>query len=167
MCIRDSRIEAQLRKGQLLLFLNVSGDSLHRRGYRLQPGQAPLKENLAAALLIRAGWPEKFKAGQHIMDPMCGAGTLLIEAGLMAADVAPGLNRQGWGFERWKSHERKLWLRLVEDARQRRTDGINGLKNKLYGFDIDADQLAAASKNLERSGLELSLIHISEPTRRS
>ena len=150
----DIRIEAQLRKGQLLLFLNVSGDSLHRRGYRLQPGQAPLKENLAAALLIRAGWPEKFKAGQHIIDPMCGSGTLLIEAGLMAADVAPGLNRQGWGFERWKSHERKLWLRLVEDARQRRTDGINGLKNKLYGFDIDADQLAAASKNLERSGLE-------------
>ena len=150
----DIRIEAQLRKGQLLLFLNVSGDSLHRRGYRLQPGQAPLKENLAAALLIRAGWPEKFKAGQHLIDPMCGSGTLLIEAGLMAADVAPGLNRQGWGFERWKSHERKLWLRLVEDARQRRTDGINGLKNKLYGFDIDADQLAAASKNLERSGLE-------------
>ena len=150
----DIRIEAQLRKGQLLLFLNVSGDSLHRRGYRLQPGQAPLKENLAAALLIRAGWPDKFKAGQHLIDPMCGSGTLLIEAGLMAADVAPGLNRQGWGFERWKSHERKLWLRLVEDARQRRTDGINGLKNKLYGFDIDADQLAAASKNLERSGLE-------------
>lgn len=150
----DIRIEAQLRKGQLLLFLNVSGDSLHRRGYRLQPGQAPLKENLAAALLIRAGWPEKFKAGQHLIDPMCGSGTLLIEAGLMAADIAPGLNRQGWGFERWKSHERKLWLRLVEDARQRRTDGINGLKNKLYGFDIDADQLAAASKNLERSGLE-------------
>lgn len=150
----DIRIEAQLRKGQLLLFLNVSGDSLHRRGYRLQPGQAPLKENLAAALLIRAGWPDKFKAGQHLIDPMCGSGTLLIEAGLMAADIAPGLNRQGWGFERWKSHERKLWLRLVEDARQRRTDGINGLKNKLYGFDIDADQLAAASKNLERSGLE-------------
>lgn len=150
----DIRIEAQLRKGQLLLFLNVSGDSLHRRGYRLQPGQAPLKENLAAALLIRAGWPDKFKAGQHLIDPMCGSGTLLIEAGLMAADIAPGLNRQGWGFERWKSHERKLWLRLVEDARQRRADGINGLKNKLYGFDIDADQLAAASKNLERSGLE-------------
>lgn len=149
----DIRIEAQLRKGQLLLFLNVSGDSLHRRGYRLQPGQAPLKENLAAALLIRAGWPEKLKAGQHLIDPMCGSGTLLIEAGMMAADIAPGLNRQQWGFERWKSHERKLWLKLVDEARQRRTDGVNGLKNKLYGFDIDADQLAAATKNLERSGL--------------
>lgn len=150
----DIRIEAQLRKGQLLLFLNVSGDSLHRRGYRLQPGQAPLKENLAAALLIRAGWPAKFKAGQHLIDPMCGSGTLLIEAGMMAADIAPGLNRQQWGFERWRSHERKLWLKLVDDARQRRTDGVNGLKNKLYGFDNDADQLAAATKNLERSGLE-------------
>ena len=149
----DIRIEAQLRKGRLSLFLNVSGDSLHRRGYRLQPGKAPLKENLAAALLIRAGWPELAKEGKTLVDPMCGSGTLLIEAGLMAADVAPGLNRQGWGFDRWKSHERKLWMKLVDEARQRRTDGINAMKNRLYGFDIDSEQLNAANKNLERSGL--------------
>ncbi|TPD50678.1 MAG: bifunctional 23S rRNA (guanine(2069)-N(7))-methyltransferase RlmK/23S rRNA (guanine(2445)-N(2))-methyltransferase RlmL, partial [Thalassolituus maritimus] len=127
--------------------------SLHRRGYRLQPGKAPLKENLAAALLIRAGWPELAKEGKTLVDPMCGSGTLLIEAGLMAADVAPGLNRQGWGFDRWKSHERKLWMKLVDEARQRRTDGINAMKNRLYGFDIDSEQLNAANKNLERSGL--------------
>ena len=142
----DIRIEAQLRKGRLSLFLNVSGDSLHRRGYRLQPGKAPLKENLAAALLIRAGWPELAKEGKTLVDPMCGSGTLLIEAGLMAADVAPGLNRQGWGFDRWKSHERKLWMKLVDEARQRRTNGINAMKNRLYGFDIDSEQLNAANR---------------------
>ncbi|ASP39620.1 23S rRNA (guanine(2445)-N(2))/(guanine(2069)-N(7))-methyltransferase [Bacterioplanes sanyensis] len=147
------RIEARLAKGKLSLFLNLSGDSLHRRGYRLQPGKAPLKENLAAALLLRAGWPEKWAQGQHLVDPMCGSGTLLIEAAMMAADIAPGFNRQLWGFSDWKGHDRKLWLQLCDEARQRRSDGIAALKNRFYGFDIDPEQLNAAHKNLERSGL--------------
>lgn len=150
----DVRIEAQLRKGKLALYFNVSGDSLHRRGYRLQPGKAPLKENLAAAILIRSGWPETLKEGGHLADPMCGSGTLLIEAGMMAADIAPGLNRQKWGFERWQRHNRKMWIELVEEARQRRTDGLATMTNRLYGFDIDPEQLNAANKNLERSGLK-------------
>ncbi len=150
----DVRIEAQLRKGKLALYFNVSGDSLHRRGYRLQPGKAPLKENLAAAILIRSGWPETLKEGGHLADPMCGSGTLLIEAGMMAADIAPGLNRQKWGFERWQRHNRKMWIELVEEARQRRTDGLVAMTNRLYGFDIDPEQLNAANKNLERSGLK-------------
>jgi 23S rRNA (guanine2445-N2)-methyltransferase / 23S rRNA (guanine2069-N7)-methyltransferase len=150
----DVRIEAQLRKGKLALYFNVSGDSLHRRGYRLQPGKAPLKENLAAAILIRSGWPETLKKGGHLADPMCGSGTLLIEAGMMAADIAPGLNRQKWGFERWQRHNRKMWIELVEEARQRRTDGLVAMTNRLYGFDIDPEQLNAANKNLERSGLK-------------
>ncbi|KZZ41876.1 23S rRNA (guanine(2445)-N(2))/(guanine(2069)-N(7))-methyltransferase [Thalassolituus sp. HI0120] len=150
----DVRIEAQLRKGKLALYFNVSGDSLHRRGYRLQPGKAPLKENLAAAILIRSGWPETLKEGGHLADPMCGSGTLLIEAGMMAADIAPGLNRQKWGFERWQRHNRKMWIELVEEARQRRTDGLAAMTNRLYGFDIDPEQLNAANKNLERSGLK-------------
>lgn len=150
----DVRIEAQLRKGKLALYFNVSGDSLHRRGYRLQPGKAPLKENLAAAILIRAGWPEILKQGGHLVDPMCGSGTLLIEAGMMAADIAPGLNRQQWGFERWQRHNRKLWLEEVDSARERRTAGLAAISNRLYGFDIDSEQLNAANKNLERSGLK-------------
>ena len=149
----DIRIEAQIHKGQLKVFLNISGDSMHRRGYRLQPGLAPLKETLAAALLIRAGWPEMAKQGRHLVDPMCGSGTFLMEAGLMAADIAPGLNRQQWGFEQWKGHDRKLWMSLLEEARERRTAGLNGMTNRLYGFDIDASQIASATKNLERSGL--------------
>ncbi len=71
----DVRIEAQLRKGKLNLYYNFSGDSLHRRGYRLQPGKAPLKENLAAAVLIRAGWPALAAEGKHLIDPMCGSGS--------------------------------------------------------------------------------------------
>lgn len=147
------RIEAQLSKGKLSLYYNISGDSMHRRGYRLQPGKAPLKENLAAAILIRAGWPELMTQGKHLVDPMCGSGTLLIEAGLMAADIAPGLNRQQWGFEGWHGHNRKLWIAEVEAARERRRAGTEALDNRFYGFDLDSEQLNAASKNLERSGL--------------
>ncbi|MAS24846.1 MAG: bifunctional 23S rRNA (guanine(2069)-N(7))-methyltransferase RlmK/23S rRNA (guanine(2445)-N(2))-methyltransferase RlmL [Oceanospirillaceae bacterium] len=149
----DIRIEAQLRKGKLYLYLNLSGDSLHRRGYRLQPGKAPLKENLAAAILIRAGWPEMAKEGKHLVDPMCGSGTLVMEAGMIAADIAPGLNRQKWGFDEWLGHRRDVWLAEVESARKRRTEGLNAMKNRLYGFDIDTGQLSAAAHNLSRSAL--------------
>ena len=149
----DIRIEAQLRKGKLFLYLNVSGESLHRRGYRLQPGKAPLKENLAAAILIRAGWPQLATQGGHLVDPMCGSGTLLMEAGMMAADIAPGLNRRKWGFESWKQHQHETWLAAVEEARQRRTAGLKAMTNRLYGFDIDAEQLNAANGNLARSAL--------------
>ena len=147
------RVEAQLRKGRLLLYFNVSGDSLHRRGYRLQPGKAPLKENLAAAILIRAGWPALAKEGKHLVDPMCGSGTLLMEAGMMAADIAPGLNRQQWGFQGWSLHDNALWQREVDEARKRRTAGLAAMTNRLYGFDIDAEQLNSASNNLSRSAL--------------
>ncbi|MGB1092465.1 MAG: bifunctional 23S rRNA (guanine(2069)-N(7))-methyltransferase RlmK/23S rRNA (guanine(2445)-N(2))-methyltransferase RlmL, partial [Oceanobacter sp.] len=150
----DVRIEARLAKGKLSLFYNFSGAGMHRRGYRLQPGVAPLKETLASALLVRAGWPEQMKEGKHLVDPMCGSGTLVIEAAMMAADIAPGLNRQQHGFEYWRQHDRKLWMSLVEEARQRRTDGIAGLTNRFYGFDIDAKQLEAAQANLTRSGLD-------------
>jgi 23S rRNA (guanine2445-N2)-methyltransferase / 23S rRNA (guanine2069-N7)-methyltransferase len=80
------RLYAHLHRANATLGIDLSGESLHRRGYRRDVGHAPLKENLAAALLVRAGWPERAKAGEPLMDPLCGAGTLLIEAGLMAAD---------------------------------------------------------------------------------
>lgn len=149
----DVRIEAQLRKGKLALYFNVSGDSMHRRGYRLQPGMAPLKENLAAAVLIRSGWPAIAKEGGHLVDPMCGSGTLLIEAGMMAADIAPGLNRELWGFHSWHRHNKALWADAVAEAEQRRSDGLAAMKTRLYGFDISSDQLSAANKNLSRSDL--------------
>lgn len=146
------RIEAQLRRGKIALYFNFSGDSLHKRGYRLQPGKAPLKENLAAAILIRSGWPEQAKQGKNLLDPMCGSGTLLIEGGMMAADIAPGLNRQVWGFDAWRGHERTLWLAEAEAARLRRAEGLKNLKSRFYGFDEDYGQISAAQKNLARSG---------------
>ncbi|NIQ98368.1 MAG: 23S rRNA (guanine(2445)-N(2))/(guanine(2069)-N(7))-methyltransferase, partial [Desulfuromonadales bacterium] len=91
------------------LALDVSGESLHRRGYRQEAGEAPLKENLAAALLIYCGWPEIAAAGGAFCDPMCGSGTLPIEAALIAGDVAPGLLRKRFGFEKWTGHDDALW----------------------------------------------------------
>lgn len=86
----DIRINVRLHRGKASVALDLSGQSLHRRGYRTAPGKAPLKENIAAALLMRAGWPEALEQGQPLIDPMCGSGTLLIEAAMMATRQAPG-----------------------------------------------------------------------------
>jgi 23S rRNA (guanine2445-N2)-methyltransferase / 23S rRNA (guanine2069-N7)-methyltransferase len=148
----DVKIEVQLRRGRLAISLNFAGDSLHKRGYRLVPGKAPLKENLAAALLIRAGWPERAAKGENLLDPMCGSGTLLIEGLLMAADVAPGLNRRIQGFETFKMHDRSLWQGIVEEARQRRTDGLAKLESQFFGYDSSPDQIEATLSNFSRAG---------------
>jgi 23S rRNA (guanine2445-N2)-methyltransferase / 23S rRNA (guanine2069-N7)-methyltransferase len=148
----DARIEVQLRKGRLAISYNFGGDSLHKRGYRLMPGKAPLKENLAAGILVRAGWPELAKEGKNLVDPMCGSGTLIIEALLMAADVAPGLNRKKNGFDILLDHDRSIWQELITDARQRRTDGFANLKNQFFGWDLSEDQIRAARSNLSRAG---------------
>ena len=148
----DVKIEVQLRHGRITISLNLSGDSLHKRGYRLVPGQAPLKENLAAALLIRAGWPARAARGENLLDPMCGSGTLLIEGLLMAADIAPGLNRSVQGFETLKMHDRSLWQEIVSEARQRRTDGLANLESQFFGYDSNPDQIEATLSNFSRAG---------------
>lgn len=147
------RIEARLSKGVCGLYLNFAGDSLHKRGYRLQPGEAPLKETLAAALLMRAGWPQMAKAGKTLVDPMCGSGTLVVEAALMAANIAPGCLRQSWCFEHWKGHDRKAWQQQLELAREHRDQSLSEMKNRFYGFDLSDEQLYAARQNIERAGL--------------
>ena len=96
----DISIDAHLRKGRLTLALDLSGGSLHQRGYRLAHGAAPIKEHLAATLLYRAGWPQLAADGYNLIDPLCGSGTLLLEALLMAADIAPALKRPRFGFTR-------------------------------------------------------------------
>ncbi|MBN2840948.1 MAG: 23S rRNA (guanine(2445)-N(2))/(guanine(2069)-N(7))-methyltransferase, partial [Coriobacteriia bacterium] len=102
----DLRVNIRLHRERATLSLDLSGAPLHIRGYRLAGEQvdAPLKENLAAAVLVRAGWPAIAVRGGALVDPMCGSGTLVIEAALMAADVAPGLLRRRFGFERWRQH---------------------------------------------------------------
>ncbi len=149
----DVQLNAHLNKGQFTLYLDLSGESLHRRGYRLDGGLAPLKENLAAAILIRAGWPAIAKQGGALLDPMCGSATLLIEGALMAADIAPGLERDYFGFDGWLGHVPSLWRRLVDEAEQRRDDGLEAGLPEIRGYDASVKALNAADENIARAGL--------------
>ncbi|MEQ6887893.1 bifunctional 23S rRNA (guanine(2069)-N(7))-methyltransferase RlmK/23S rRNA (guanine(2445)-N(2))-methyltransferase RlmL [Halomonas sp. CS7] len=149
----DLRLYAHLHRGRLTLGVDLSGDSLHRRGYRRDVGHAPLKENLAAALLVRAGWPALAAQGAPLVDPLCGAGTLLIEAALMAADIAPGLSRERFGFHGWAGHDEACWRELKREAEARASIGRKRCRSRLYGFDESPPALAAARANAMRAGV--------------
>ena len=148
----DIRINAYLLKDEATISLDLSGDSLHRRGYREEGLSAPLKENLAAAILVRAGWPEIASGGGALVDPMCGSGTLPIEAALMAADIAPGLLRAYWGFPAWKQHDPAAWDLLLEEAGSRREQGLLHLPS-IRGYDHNPTAVRAALMNVEQAGL--------------
>ncbi len=150
----DLRIHAHIYGGKLNVSIDLSGESLHRRGYRTQAGAAPLKENLAAALLTRAGWPALSDDSPVLFDPMCGSGTLLIEGAWMAADIAPGILRDRFGFEHWKQHDAALWENLKEEAEQRRINGLTAFKVKVYGADEDERMLDVTLSNAERAGVD-------------
>jgi 23S rRNA (guanine2445-N2)-methyltransferase / 23S rRNA (guanine2069-N7)-methyltransferase len=134
-----------------LLSVDFSGESLHRRGYRIEGGRAPLKENVAAAVLLRAGWPAICEQGGLLVDPMCGSGTFLTEAALMAADAAPALEREYFGFSGWCGHDVALWQRLCAEARTRRADRVP--RRCIIGSDIDAEAVRMAMANAERAGV--------------
>lgn len=150
----DLRINARLARGKLVVSLDLSGESLHRRGYRLKQGAAPLKENLAAALLLRAGWPEIAARGGTLIDPMCGSGTILIESAQMAADIAPGLSRPRFGFERWLQHENDVWLSLREEAIARKKAGLERELPEIRGYDADIHVIRAAESNVLSARLD-------------
>ena len=149
----DLRVHLRLERGEAIVSLDLSGHSLHQRGYRLQQGAAPLKENLAAAVLIRAGWPQLAAEGAALSDPMCGVGTLLIEAGLMAADIAPNLRRQQWGFTHWLGHVPALWQKLHEEAQARALAGLAKPPLWIRGYEADPRLITPARNNIERAGL--------------
>ncbi len=144
----DLRVNARLAKDKLVISIDLSGESLHRRGYRVKQGNAPLKENLAAGILLRAGWPAVAAEGGALLDPMCGSGTLLIEAALMAADIAPGLARASFGFERWLNHRNDIWLSLREEAFARRAAGLEKKLPEIRGYDADLKVIRAAEENI-------------------
>ena len=154
----DIRINVHLRRNQATVSLDLSGDSLHRRGYREVSVQAPLKENLAAAILMQAGWQKIAQAGGTLLDPMCGSGTLPIEAALMAADIAPGFWRNYFGFLRWQQHEPALWAELLAEAQERKAAGLPKLP-QIIGYDADANAVRIALSNVERAGLR-DKVHI-------
>ena len=149
----DLRINVHARGAKAFVSIDLSGQSLHQRGYRLEAGTAPLKENLAAALLIRAGWQEKMKTGATLVDPMCGSGTLLIEGAMMMADIAPGLMRARFGFDRWMGHVPKIWMNILEEARERRKVGLASAESRIVGFEGLSSVAHRAKLNLERMGL--------------
>jgi 23S rRNA (guanine2445-N2)-methyltransferase / 23S rRNA (guanine2069-N7)-methyltransferase len=148
----DVRVHAHAQRRTVTVSVNLAGDSLHMRGYRLRGGIAPLKENLAAGILIRAGWPEIARAGGAFLDPMCGSGTIVIEAALIAHDIAPGSLRQRFGFEGWSQHDAALWQRLKAEAEERRQRSERRLP--LRGADQDALAIRLAHENVARAGLE-------------
>ena len=150
----DLRLNLRLHKEHASLAIDLSGEPLHRRGYRTAGEQveAPLKENLAAAILVRAGWPETFAAGGALADPMCGSATLLIEGALIASDQAPGLLRARWGFDRWLGHDADAWATLLDEADSRAEDGRTRIP-PILGRDADVRAVDLARDNARRAGL--------------
>ena len=134
-----------------LISIDFAGASLHQRGYREEGGRAPLKENVAAAVLLRAGWPEVAARGGWLVDPMCGSGTFLTEAALIAADAAPGLQREYFGFLGWRGHDAKLWQQLRAEAQGRRA--ARAARRCIVGSDIDAQAVRMAIANGEAAGV--------------
>jgi len=161
----DLRFNLHIYRDQATLSIDLSGDSLHRRGYRIDGVHAPLKENLAAAILIRAGWPAICAAGGGLADPLCGSGTLPVEAGLMATDTAPGLLRRYYGFLGWQQHNEELWDDLVKEALQRQAVGVNKKLAPIVGYDSDSRAVKAAWQHAQNAGLD-KVVHFERRTLR-
>jgi len=150
----DIRIHAYLNRDDVVLSLDLSGDALHMRGYREDTGKAPLRETLAAAIVLRSGWQK----GTPLVDPMCGSGTLLIEAAQMEAQIAPQLYRLHWGFDFWQGHNQAAWEKVKEEAlalaeaeKQREKQREN--LPHFYGFDLDHRVLQKAKQNAKNAGV--------------
>lgn len=150
----DIRIQVRQHKGRVTVSLDISGESLHRRGYRTGQGTAPIKENLAVALLLRANWPAMAAEGGALLDPMCGSGTLIIEGAMMAADIAPGMLREHYGFDQWIQHDAELWQSLIDEAHQRKAKGLENLELDIRGYDANPRVLEYTTQNIENAGLD-------------
>lgn len=149
----DIRINVYLFKNRARISLDMAGSSLHRRNYRKLGAEAPLKENLAACILLKAGWSTIAQRGAPLLDPMCGSGTLLIEAAMMAGNYAPGLNRDYFGFLAWRHHDQQAWQTVLEQAYEKKRIGLESMP-EINGFDIDARAVEASRTNIAAAGLE-------------
>lgn len=151
----DVRLNLHMHENMVTLSLDSSGDSLHRRGYRLQTNVAPLNEVLAAGIIGLSGWDKK----SAFIDPMCGSGTFLIEAALMAQNMAPGLfRRDPYGFEKWKDYNESLFEMVWNTAEAKAKTSPQA---QIIGYDLDADYIEAALGNIENAGLQ-SMIKIEQ-----
>ncbi|ATF75640.1 bifunctional 23S rRNA (guanine(2069)-N(7))-methyltransferase RlmK/23S rRNA (guanine(2445)-N(2))-methyltransferase RlmL [Pasteurella multocida] len=146
----DIRIHVYLNREELVISLDLSGEALHMRGYREDTGKAPLRETLAAAIVLRSGWQQ----GTPLVDPMCGSGTLLIEAAQMQANIAPQLHRLHWGFDFWKGHNQQAWDKVKGEAIELAEQTFNqNQKANFYGGDLDHRVLQKAKRNAQNAGV--------------
>ena len=147
----DIHIIATLKKGELAVGIDLSGSAQFWREYHRTTGAAPLKENLAAAMVVRSG----FNGSQNFIDPMCGSGTLLLEAALLATDTAPGLARSSYGFMNLKDYDENQWQEIYNEALERSNQGkrkAQELGVKIFGFDADSAVVQRARDNIEHAG---------------
>ena len=157
----DVAIQCRIRQNQVILSIDLAGAGLHKRGYRTQGSSAPIKENLAAALLTRAGWlakclettPEEDEDALTLYDPMCGSGTFLVEAAMMALDMAPGLNREYLGLFGWSQFNAQLWQQRKEIAIKRAEENNNRSRLTILGSDINPKAISSAQNNLAQAKL--------------
>ncbi|HIF9069665.1 TPA: bifunctional 23S rRNA (guanine(2069)-N(7))-methyltransferase RlmK/23S rRNA (guanine(2445)-N(2))-methyltransferase RlmL [Photobacterium damselae] len=147
----DLRIHVRLSGEKAILGLDMAGSGLHQRGYRSEAGKAPLRETHAAALVMKSGWTFE----QPLLDPMCGSGTLVIEAAMIAAEIAPGIKRKRWGFEALKDFDKEAWLEIHAEAKVKARRGPAKAKEtvKIYGRELDQRVLAIARDNAGRAGV--------------
>lgn len=146
----ELRVHAHASGNQVTISVDLAGESLSRRGYRIAGGEAPLRENVAAGILLRSQWPQISAAGGEFLDPMCGSGTFVIEAAWIAANIAPGLMREYFGFLGWRGHDAALWARLRDEALARM---LQQLPVVIRGTDRSAAAVATATANARRAGV--------------
>ncbi len=151
----DIRLQVHFNNDFATVSLDLAGHPLHQRGYRVAQNEAPMKETLAAAVLMSAGWPQQ--TAPQLIDPMCGSGTLLIEAAMMQANMAPGLLRRGFGFSAWQQHNESLWEATIQAAIKQ--DLSETIAFSIKGYDADYAAVQAAAKNIRAAGLE-GCIHV-------
>lgn len=140
----DLYINIHISHNDCTLSIDSSGESLHKRGYRVEQTEAPLNEVLAAGMILKTGW----KGESNFVDPMCGSGTLLIEAAMIALNIAPGIHRKEFAFEKWIDFDQELFDRIYNDESQEREFSF-----KCYGSDINPAAIEIAQKNIRSAGL--------------
>ncbi|MEG3753145.1 bifunctional 23S rRNA (guanine(2069)-N(7))-methyltransferase RlmK/23S rRNA (guanine(2445)-N(2))-methyltransferase RlmL [Psychromonas arctica] len=144
----DIRFNGRLFKDKASIYLDLSGSPLHLRGYRTIAGEAPLRETLAAGIIKRSGWK-----GEALLDPMCGSGTLVIEAAMMSLNIAPGTLRDKFGFEQWKQHDAETWRTLKTSAQVYSKRAVKDCDARFYASDLSKDMVSIARQNAQRAGV--------------
>ena len=145
----ELKIEIHVNRNFCTISLDSSGESLHKRGYKKYNSAAPLNEVLAAGIILMSAWDKK----SDLLDPMCGTGTFLIEAAMIARNIAPNLNRLAFAFEKWKDWDNELFETIEESVKSKEIE----FEHKLYGFDISGAMIKKAEKNIEISDLGVDI----------